>query len=113
MGHKPNVVGHDKYFFPPLNEKEQKISEGTQRFISDFTGTPNIYSNINFLLWVTKKKNRKLLLYGTYTSFLEGSSFQTFQNLNPRSKKYIWHHHPNLSFSHTSMHAHSLLFKWK
>lgn len=72
-----------------------------------------IYIQTNFLLWVTKKKNRKLLLYGTYTSFLEGSSFQTFQNLNPRSKKYIWHHHPNLSFSHTSTHAHSLLFKWK
>ena len=49
MGHKTNVVGRDKYFFF-LNEKEQKISKGTQRFISDFAGTPNIYSNMNFLL---------------------------------------------------------------
>lgn len=49
MGHKTNVVGHDKHIFP-FDEKEQKISEGTQRFISDFTVTPNIYSNMNFLL---------------------------------------------------------------
>lgn len=71
-------------FFFSVNEKEQKISEGTQRFISDFTVTPNIYSNMNFLLWVTRKKYRKLLLYGTYTSFLEGSSY--FRTSTPAAR---------------------------
>ena len=43
--------------------------------------------------------------------FLEGSGFQTFWNLNHSSKKYIWHHHPNLSLSisHTYMLIHSYL----
>lgn len=69
MGHKTNVVGHDKYFFSPLNEKEQKISEGAQRFISDFTGTPNIYSNKFLTVSYQEKKSKAITLWHIYKFF--------------------------------------------